>query len=36
MLRSDLCDYSDAYILVKGIMTVNIVIPRASVRDKKK
>ena len=23
MLRSDLCDYSDAYILVKGIVTVN-------------
>ena len=23
MLRSDLCDYSDAYILVKGIITVS-------------
>ena len=23
MLRSDLCDYADAYILVKGIITVN-------------
>ena len=23
MLRSSLCDYSDAYILVKGNMTVN-------------
>ena len=22
MLRSDLCDYSDAYIVVKGIITV--------------
>ena len=22
MLRSNLCDYSDAYILVKGIITV--------------
>ena len=22
MLRSDLCDYSDGYILVKGIITV--------------
>ena len=22
MLRSDLCDYSDAYILVKGTITV--------------
>ena len=23
MLRSDLCDYSDAYILVKGSITIN-------------
>ena len=23
MLRSDLCDYSDAYIVVKGSITVN-------------
>ena len=23
MLRSDLCDYSDAYIVVKGIFTVS-------------
>ena len=23
MLRSDLCDYSDAYIVVKGIISVN-------------
>ena len=23
MLRSDLCDYKDAYIVVKGIMTVS-------------
>ena len=23
MLRSDLCDYSDAYIVVKGIVTVS-------------
>ena len=23
MLRSDLCDYSDAYIVVKGTITVN-------------
>ena len=22
MLRSNLCDYADAYILVKGIMTI--------------
>ena len=26
MLRSDLCDYSDAYILVKGTITVNRVV----------
>ena len=24
MLRSDLCDYSDAYIIVKGTITVTI------------
>ena len=23
MLRSDLCDFSDAYIVVKGVVTVN-------------
>ena len=23
MLRSDLCDYNDAYIVVKGIITVS-------------
>ena len=26
MLRSDLCNYSDAYILVKGTITVNGVV----------
>ena len=26
MLRSNLCDYSDAYILVKGTITVNGVV----------
>ena len=26
MLRSNLCDYSDAYILVKGTVTVNVVV----------
>ena len=31
MLRSDLCDYSDAYIVVKGIVTVG-----ADERDKDK
>ena len=24
MLRSDLCDYRDAYIVVKGIVTVSV------------
>ena len=24
MLRSDLCDFSDAYIVVKGIVTVSV------------
>ena len=32
MVRSDLCDYSDAYIVVKGDMTVE----GANNRDKKK
>ena len=26
MLRSDLCDYADAYILIKGTVTVNGVV----------
>ena len=26
MLRSNLCDYSDAYILVKGTITVNGIV----------
>ena len=26
MLRSNLCDYSDAYILIKGTNTVNGVV----------
>ena len=26
MLRSDLCDYSDAYILVNGTITVNVIV----------
>ena len=39
MLRSDLCDYSDAYILVKG--TITVTAPGANndannIRDKKK
>ena len=31
MLKSDLCDYSDAYIVVKGDITVEV----ANNRDKK-
>ena len=33
MLRSDLCDYSDAYILVKGKITVTN--PNNNAYDKK-
>ena len=38
MLRSDLCDYSDAYILVKG--TITVTAPRVNnnannIRDKR-
>ena len=33
MVRSDLCDYSDAYIVVKG--TVNIIAGNNNIRDKK-
>ena len=38
MLRSDLCDYSDAYILVNGAITVTApgVINANNIRDKKK
>ena len=32
MLRSDLCDYSDAYIVVKG--TITIVRPNGAKRNK--
>ena len=32
MLRSDLCDYSDAYIVVKGVATVTGALNR----DKKR
>ena len=32
MLRSDLCDYSDAYIVVKG--TITIVRPNNAKRNK--
>ena len=26
MLRSDLCDYSDAYVAVKGIIIVRVLL----------
>ena len=35
MLRSDLCDYSDAYILVNGTITVTANVGANSIRDKK-
>ena len=35
MLRSDLCDYSDAYILVNGTNTVTAPAGANNVRDKK-
>ena len=35
MLRSDLCDYSDAYILVNGIITVAAPAGAKNIRDKK-
>ena len=37
MIRSDLCDYSDAYILVKGTITVPITAAaRAAVNNTNK
>ena len=35
MLRSDLCDYIDAYIVVKGIITVSARDGANNIRDKK-
>ena len=35
MLRSDLCDYVDAYILVNGTITVTIAACANNIRDKK-
>ena len=35
MLRSDLCDYSDAYIFVKGIITVSATDGANNIRDKR-
>ena len=36
MLRSDLCDYAGAYILVNGIITVTANAGANNIRDKKK
>ena len=36
MLRSGLCDYGDAYILVNGIITVTANAGANNIRDKKK
>ena len=33
MLRSDFCDYSDAYIVVKG--TITVTNPKSILYDKK-
>ena len=36
ILRSDLCDYADAYILVNGTITVTAAAGANNIRDKKK
>ena len=36
MLRSGLCDYADAYILVNGTITVTAVAGANNIRQKKK
>ena len=36
MLRSDLCDYADAYILVNDTITVTAAAGANNIRDKKK
>ena len=36
MLTSDLCDYSDAYIVAKGIITVSATDGANNIKDKKK
>ena len=36
MLRSDLCDYANAYILVNGTITVTANAGANNIRDKKK
>ena len=35
MLRSELCDYSDAYIVVKAIISVSTTDGGNNIRDKK-
>ena len=35
MLKSDLCDFSDAYIVVKGKITANAKDRANNIRDKK-
>ena len=35
MLRSDLCDYVDAYILIKGTIIVTTNAGANNIRDKK-
>ena len=35
MLRSHLCDYSDVYIVLKGIITVSATDGANDIRDKK-
>ena len=36
MLRSDLCDFADAYVLVKGTITVTADAGANNIKDKKK
>ena len=36
MIRSDLCDYSGAYIVVKGKIIVSATDGANNIRDKKK
>ena len=36
MLRSDLCDYADAYILINGTITITANAGANNVRDKKR
>ena len=35
MLKSDLCDFSDAYIVVKGNITANATDRANNIRDNK-